>query len=39
MVTMDNSLLRLYREGKITKEHAVMYSSNSELMEKKLGRM
>ena len=39
VVTMDNSLLRLYREGKITKEHAVMYSSNSELMEKKLGRM
>lgn len=39
MVTMDNSLLKLYREGKITKEHAVMYSSNSELMEKKINRI
>lgn len=26
MVTMDNSLLRLYKEKKISKEHAVMYS-------------
>ena len=39
MVTMDNSLLRLFREGKISKEHAIMYSSNSELMEKKLNRL
>lgn len=39
MVTMDNSLLRLYKEKKISKEHAVMYSSNSELMEKKLNRL
>ncbi len=39
MVTMDNSLLRLYKEKKISKEHAIMYSSNSELMEKKLNRL
>lgn len=39
MVTMDNSLLRLYKEKKISKEHTVMYSSNSELMEKKLNRL
>lgn len=39
MITMDNSLLRLYKEKKISKEHAVMYSSNSELMEKKLNRL
>lgn len=39
MVTMDNSLLRLFKEKKISKEHAVMYSSNSELMEKKLNRL
>ncbi len=39
MVTMDNSLLKLYREGKISKEHTIMYSSNSELMEKKINRI
>jgi len=39
MVTMDNSLLKLFREGKISREHAIMYSSNSELMEKKLNRL
>lgn len=39
MVTMDNSLLRLFKEKKISKEHAIMYSSNSELMEKKLNRL
>ena len=39
MVTMDNSLIRLFKEKKISREHAVMYSSNSELMEKKLNRL
>ncbi|MDO5405712.1 MAG: PilT/PilU family type 4a pilus ATPase [Eubacteriales bacterium] len=39
MVTMDNSLLKLYRDGVISKEHAVMYSNNGELMEKKLARL
>lgn len=37
MASMDSSLLRLYREGRILREHAIAYSSNSELMEKKLG--
>ena len=39
MVTMDNSLLKLYREGIISRENAVIYSNNSELMEKKLARL
>ena len=39
MVTMDNSLLSLYRQGKIAREDAVMYSGNSELMEKKINRL
>ncbi|MBS5282901.1 MAG: PilT/PilU family type 4a pilus ATPase [Clostridiales bacterium] len=38
MVSMDNSLIRLYREGVISRENAIAYSSNSELMEKKLNR-
>lgn len=39
MISMDASLLNLYREGRITKENAVIYSSNSELMMKKIDRM
>lgn len=39
MVTMDSSLLNLYRAGKISREHAIAYSSNGELMEKKLSRL
>ena len=39
MVTMDNSLLSLYRQGLISKEDAVVHSNNSELMEKKLMRL
>ena len=38
MVSMDNSLIRLYREGRISRENTIAYSSNSELMEKKLAR-
>lgn len=38
MVTMDSSLLKLYRQGIITREHAVMYSSNSELMTRRIDR-
>ena len=38
LISMDNSLIQLFREGKITKENAIIYSSNSELMEKKLSR-
>lgn len=39
MITMDNSLLELYRKGTISRDSAVLYSSNSELMEKKLARL
>ncbi len=38
MISMDNSIIRLFRQGVISKENAVAYSSNSELMEKKLAR-
>ena len=38
MITMDNSLIKLYRDGVISRENAIAYSSNSELMEKKLAR-
>lgn len=39
MITMDASLINLYRMGKISKEHAIAYSNNSELMVKKLNRL
>ena len=39
MITMDNSIIKLFREGKISKENAIIYSSNGELMEKKLARL
>lgn len=38
MISMDTSLLNLYKKGMITKESAVIYSSNSELMAKKIER-
>lgn len=38
MVTMDNSLAKLYKDGVISKENAIVYSSNEELMMKRLGR-
>ena len=38
MISMDNSLIKLYRDGVILRENAIAYSSNSELMEKKLAR-
>lgn len=37
MRTMDSDLERLFREGRIAKEHAIMYAANPELMVKKLG--
>jgi twitching motility protein PilT len=37
MVTMDGSLLALYKQGKITAETAVSYSAQPELMKKRLG--
>ena len=36
MISMDNSLLQLFREGRITKETALQYSTNAEMMKKKL---
>ncbi|MGN0372624.1 MAG: type IV pilus twitching motility protein PilT [Enterocloster sp.] len=38
MISMDSSLIKLYRQGIITRETAAAYSSNSELMERKLLR-
>lgn len=39
MIAMDVSLMQLYREGVISKENAIVYSSNGELMKKKLERL
>ncbi len=36
MCTMDGSLLQLYRQGKITRETALVYCANYELMSKRL---
>lgn len=36
MISMDNSLLRLYKEKKITKDTALQYSTNPEMLRKKL---
>jgi twitching motility protein PilT len=36
MVTMDTSLLNLYKEGKISSSTALTYSVNRDLMVKKL---
>jgi twitching motility protein PilT len=37
MVTMDADLLRLYKEGKITRENALLYCTNLDAMMKKIG--
>lgn len=36
MITMDQSLLNLYQAGSITQREALIYSTNSDAMEKKL---
>ena len=36
MISMDSSLLKLYQEGKITKETALVYASNPEMLQKRL---
>ncbi len=36
MISMDNSLLKLYKEKKISKEVALQYSTNPEMLKKKL---
>lgn len=37
MLSMENSLLQLYQNGKITRETAMQYSTNKEMMKRKLG--
>lgn len=39
MLSMDNDLLRLYRDGIISKDSALTYCSNVELMSKKLSTL
>ncbi len=39
MIMMDNSLAALYKNGKISKENAMMYSTNKELMERRIERV
>ena len=36
MISMDNSLLGLYKEGKITKDTALKYATNPEMLGKKI---
>lgn len=36
MVSMDTGLLNLYKQGRITKETAIAYASNPEMLKKKL---
>ena len=36
MISMDNSLLQLYKNRKITRETALQYSTNPEMLKKKL---
>ena len=36
MISMDAGLLKLYKEGRITKETAISYASNPEMLKKKL---
>ena len=36
MISMDNSLLKLYHEGTISAETALHYATNPEMLQKKL---
>jgi twitching motility protein PilT len=36
MLSMDTSLLRLYKDGIITKETALTYATNPDMLAKKL---
>ena len=36
MISMDNSLLKLYKDGVITKDTARNYAINTDVMEKRL---
>ena len=37
MISMDNDILRLYKEGQISKENALMYAVNPDVLVKRLG--
>jgi len=37
MITMDVSLLKLYKEGRISRDTALQFSSNREALEKRMG--
>lgn len=39
MITMDDSLIRLYKNKVITRESAIMYSFDGDIMEKKIDRL
>jgi twitching motility protein PilT len=36
MISMDEDILRLYRQGRITRDYALSYAINPELMAKKI---
>lgn len=36
MISMDSSLIQLYKNGRITKETAIEYATNAEMIKKKL---
>ena len=36
MISMDSSILKLYQEGRITHETALLYATNPEMLERKL---
>lgn len=36
MISMDSSILKLYQEGRITRETALLYATNPEMLERKL---
>ena len=37
MIAMDQSILTLYKEGRITKETAMVFSDNPEQMRRRIG--
>lgn len=39
MISMDESIYTLFKEGKISKETAITYAVNTEIMEKKIGKL
>ncbi len=37
MISMDGSLLNLYKQGRINRETALSYATNPDMLERKLG--